>query len=332
MLLNEVENASSLSPRCSSKVGARLLDVLHLRRVCSHAQELDAKVQGRKFPYRAFVLNNGTIGPGRNRPHGSKQAGLSIASRCADPTVFAPLPRSYASMVSRLVKDVGRASAGSSSTCADTALVIIEPPDLWNIWWVLVEAVTAYALLTALLPAVLPQGMQVQLARVVEDKRAHAAGDTLFAALFSSQGTALNLVRAPPTRPECYRRLILLPHENPWILQNGNQGTSHCFSPIVSGFAQRLMSVFADADGRGSSTAAVSSSSGAQPTAAATTATWCWMFRSEKPKGHWVGTQAQRVVLGQKGMLERLAAKAPSNVQAAAPPRGAMPCPSRALL
>ena len=59
--------------------------------------------QQRKFPFRAFVLRDGVIGPGKHRPHGSRQAGLSLRARCAAAPQFAPLPPTYASVVSRLV-------------------------------------------------------------------------------------------------------------------------------------------------------------------------------------------------------------------------------------
>lgn len=164
------------------------------------------KSQRRKFPFRAFVLRDGVIGPGKHRPHGSSQPGLSLRARCAAAPRFAPLPPSYASMVSRLVRHVGVAQPGEAppATCEEAALVVIEPPDLWNMWWLITEALTEYALLTAVLPAVLPRGMPVRVARVVDDKRKNAAGHSFFP-------RALRLRRHRPqlgTRTACARRLL----------------------------------------------------------------------------------------------------------------------------
>ena len=35
-------------------------------------------------------------------------------------------------------------------------------------------------------------------------------------------------------------RIVLLPHENPWLLQNARHRTSRCFAPVMHGFAHRV--------------------------------------------------------------------------------------------
>ena len=285
------------------------------------------KSQRRKFPFRAFVLRDGVIGPGKHRPHGSSQPGLSLRARCAAAPRFAPLPPSYASMVSRLVRHVGVAQPGKAppATCEEAALVVIEPPDLWNMWWLITEALTEYALLTAVLPAVLPRGMPVRVARVVDDKRKNAAGHSFFRALFASDGTDLNWVLEPPARAVCYRRLVLLPHENPWLLQNARHRTSGCFAPIMHGFAHRARTAFAIEDSGPPLPApplrrrppSLSLSPTPPPQ------TWCWMFRSERTTRHGekpgarqsASWAAKRVVRNQSGMLAELQASAPPWVQ-----------------
>ena len=110
----EVGQRSHQSAFCSNKTGAGLLARLRLTDTCSHAQELSVRRQQRKFPFRAFVLRDGVIGPGKHRPHGSRQAGLSLRARCAAAPQFAPLPPTYASVVSRLVRHVGVAPPGEA--------------------------------------------------------------------------------------------------------------------------------------------------------------------------------------------------------------------------
>ena len=60
----EVGRRSHQSAFCSNKTGAGLLARLRLIDTCSHAQELSVRRQQRKFPFRAFVLRDGVIGPG----------------------------------------------------------------------------------------------------------------------------------------------------------------------------------------------------------------------------------------------------------------------------
>ena len=44
-------------------------------------------------------------------------------------------PPLYLPYISRISPYISQAA-----TCEEAALVVIEPPDLWNIWWLLTEA------------------------------------------------------------------------------------------------------------------------------------------------------------------------------------------------
>ena len=298
--------SANSSEFCSSKVGGALLSSLRLRAVCSHAAELDAAAQRRTFPFRAFVLQNALLGPGVHRPHRKdprfRQPGLNLTARCTragSAPLFAPLPRTYSLMVSRLVRRPEYAPPpADGEACLNATLVVIEPPDLWNVWWVLEDAVKIYALLAALLPTI-KTGAPVHLAHAVDDWRKQVAGRPLFRALFASPGVeVLNFADASDVAklPRCYRHIVLLPHENPWILQNGRHKTSSCASPIVQGFAARMRARFAKVvapppplsagGGRGE------------------TSTWCWVRRAETTKlgGWWT----QRLVKDQTGLIQKV--------------------------
>ena len=65
---------------------------------------------------------------------------------------------------------------------------------------------------------------------------------------------------------------MLLPHENPWLLQNARHRTSGCFAPIMHGFAHRVRTAYGIEEPRSPS----------PPQRQQQRQTWCWMFRSEE--------------------------------------------------
>ena len=97
----------------------------------------------------------------------------------------APLPRTSSRMVRRLGRRAEYAPPpADGEACLNATRVVIEPPDLWNVWWVLEDAVKIYALLAALLPTIKP-GAPVHLAHAVDDWRMPVAGRPRFRALFA---------------------------------------------------------------------------------------------------------------------------------------------------